>query len=90
MESYQYAIGHMEVRPIWWNKMQFFPSSSHVKTTMWMHHMEAKWEKAWQQLHKYAMSCIEQILEATSHKTAAVCPPTTPSQKPSKLDKQDM
>ena len=28
-------------------------------------------------LCKNAMSCIEQVLEATSHKTAAVRPPTT-------------
>ena len=33
-------------------------------------------EKAWRQLHKNAASCIEQILEATLHKTAAVWPPT--------------
>ena len=26
----------MEIRPDWWNKMQFFPSSSHVNTTTWM------------------------------------------------------
>ena len=34
-------------------------------------------EKAWQQLHKNSVSCIEQVLEATPHKTAAVRPPTT-------------
>ena len=34
-------------------------------------------EKAWQQLDKNAESCIEQVLEATPHKTAAVRPPTT-------------
>ena len=33
-------------------------------------------EKAWQQLHKDAISYIKQILEATSHKAAAVRPPT--------------
>ena len=32
---------------------------------------------AWQQLYKNAMSYIELILEATSHKTAAVRPPTS-------------
>ena len=34
-------------------------------------------EKARQELHKNAMSYTEQILEATSHKTAAVQPPTS-------------
>ena len=33
-------------------------------------------EKTWQQLHKNAGSCIEQVLVATPHKTAAVRPPT--------------
>ena len=45
-----------------------------------MHHMdadEAHREKALWQLHKNAASYIEQILEATSHKTAAVQPPTS-------------
>ena len=31
-------------------------------------------EKAWRELHKNATSYIEQILEATSHETAAVWP----------------
>ena len=45
-----------------------------------MHHMEADKtyrEKARQELHKNATSYIEQILEATSQKTAAVRPLTT-------------
>ena len=45
-----------------------------------MHYMEANktyGEKAWQQLHKNAASNIEQVLEATPYKTAAVGPPTT-------------
>ena len=40
-----------------------------------MPHMDADlvyWEKAGWKLHKSATSNIEQILEATSHKTAAV------------------
>ena len=37
----------------------------------------AQREKAWWQLHKNAKSYIEQILEAKSHKTAAVRPPTS-------------
>ena len=34
-------------------------------------------EKAWRQLHKNAVNCIEQVLEVTPHKTAAVQPLTT-------------
>ena len=34
-------------------------------------------EKAWRQLHKNAVSCIEQVPEATPHKTSAVQQPTT-------------
>ena len=51
-----------------------------VDIAIWMHHLDAKEtyeEKAWQQLHKNDASCIEQILEATPHKTAAVRPPNT-------------
>ena len=43
-----------------------------------MHHMDADksyTEKAKQELQKNATSYIEQILEVTSHKTAAVRPP---------------
>ena len=45
-----------------------------------MHSMDANKtnrEKVWQLLHKNAASNIEQVLEATSHKAAAVWPPTT-------------
>ena len=45
-----------------------------------MHHMDANQtyvEKSWRQLHKNAESRTEQVLEATSHKTAAVRPPIT-------------
>ena len=34
-------------------------------------------EKAWQELYKNATNYSEQILEATSHKTAAVWPPNS-------------
>ena len=34
-------------------------------------------EKAWRQLHKNAASNIEQVVEATPHKAAAVRLPTT-------------
>ena len=45
-----------------------------------MHYMDGNLtygEKDWQELYKNASSCIEQILEATPHQTAAVRPPTT-------------
>ena len=45
-----------------------------------MQHMDANetyGEKAWWQLHKNAGSCIEQVLEATPHKTAVVRLPAT-------------
>ena len=45
-----------------------------------MHYMDANktnGEKAGRQLHKNAASNIEQVLEATLHKTAAIRPPTT-------------
>ena len=32
------------------------------------------WEKAWWELHKNALYCVEQILEKTPHKTATVQP----------------
>ena len=34
-------------------------------------------EKVWQKQHKNAVSNIEQVLEAASHKAADVWPPTT-------------
>ena len=34
-------------------------------------------EKAWQLLHKNAVSNIEQVLEAAPHKAVAVRPPTS-------------
>ena len=40
-----------------------------------MHHMDANetyGEKAWRQLHRNAVSNIEKVLEAVSHKAAAV------------------
>ena len=70
----------MEVRSTRKNKMRFFPSSDRVKTILWMHHVDADkayGEKAWQQLHKNARSCIKKILETTLHKTAAERPPIT-------------
>ena len=45
-----------------------------------MHYMDANktfGEKAWWQLHKNAVSDIEQVLETAPHKAAAERPPTT-------------
>ena len=45
-----------------------------------MHYLDANktdGEKAWRHLHKNAVSNIEQVLTATSHKAAAIRPPTT-------------
>ena len=45
-----------------------------------MHYMntnEMYGEKAWRQIHKNAVSNIEQLLESVPHKTAAVRPPIT-------------
>ena len=70
----------MEIRPVWWNKIQFFPSSGCVRNAIWMHNEDAEkayGEKAWQQLLKNATSYNEHALEATSYKIAAVRPPTT-------------
>ena len=62
------------------NETQFLPSSGRVDTAVWMHYMdtnETDDEKFWRQLHKNAAGNIEQVLEATSHKAAAIRPPTT-------------
>ena len=44
----------------------------------------------WWQSLKNAVSCVEQVIKATTHKAAAVQPPTIPSRKLSKLDEPDM
>ena len=59
-------------------KRSFFPSSGRNNTAIWMHHMDANetyGEKAWRQVRKNVASNIEQVLEPTSHKTAAVRSP---------------
>ena len=58
-----------------WNGMEFFPSCSCVNAIVWMHHMDANkthGEKARWEPHKNATWCLEQILKAMPHKTAAV------------------
>ena len=59
-------------------KLNFFQAV--VVSIRMIHHMDADKpyrEKAWRQLHKNATSYTEQILEATSQKTAAVRTPTS-------------
>ena len=41
MDSYRYVIVHMEVRPDWLNKKQFFLGSGCVDAATWVHHKEA-------------------------------------------------
>ena len=58
--------------------MNILPNSGHVDTAVWMRFMDAHETdggKAWR--HKNAASNIEQVLEATPHKEAAIWPPTT-------------
>ena len=58
-----------------------------------MHYMdinETDGEKTWLQLHKNAACNIEQVLEATPRKAAAIRPPTTHHKKLSKLNEPDM
>ena len=53
--------------------MDLIPSC--VNTTVWMHHMDTNKmhrEKARGELHKKAMSYLEQILETTPNKITAV------------------
>ena len=60
--------------------MQFLLSSGRVNTAIWMHYLDANkmaGEKARRQLHKYAVSNIEQVLEATPHKAPTIRPPTS-------------
>ena len=61
-------------------KRSFFSSRGRVDTGVWMHFVdsnETHGEKASRQLHKNAASHIEQVLEATPQKAAAIRPLTT-------------
>ena len=65
---------------LWALSCKFLPSSGRVDTAIWMHYIDANetdGEKAGRQLHKNAASNIEQVLEATPNKAAAIRPPTT-------------
>ena len=62
-----------------------------IDIAIWMHYLEANktsGEKARWQLHKNAASNIEQVLEATPHKTITLR--DLPSRKLSKLDEPDV
>ena len=68
----------------WWN--QSF-SKQQSCWTIWMNYMDANktaGEKAWRLLHKNAANNIQQVLETTPHKAAAVRPPTTHHENPSR------
>ena len=57
--------------------MQFLPSSGRIDTAICMQYLDANktaGEKARRQLHKNAMSNIEQVLEATPHKAPTIRP----------------
>ena len=58
------------------NKKEIYCSylkSGRINSTLWT--LTRRMEKSWQEMHQNATSNIEQILEATSHKTTAVRPP---------------
>ena len=69
----------MVVRHIRLNKKQLFPNNVCFYTTVRMHHLQANLGVKRKGLTAIvqATSYIKQILEATSHKTSAVRPPTT-------------
>ena len=80
MDSYRCAIDHMEIRPDRLNETQFLLGSSRVDTAVWMHYLDANKtaeEEARRQLHKNAVSNIEQVLAATHHKAPTIRPPTS-------------
>ena len=55
--------------------MQFLPSSGHVDTAVWMHHLDANktaGEEVRRQLHKNVASNIEQVLVTTPHKASTI------------------
>ena len=59
-----------------------------------MHYMDANkkknGQKAWGQLHKNAVSNMEEVTQAAPHKAAAIQPPTPYHKKNSKLDELDL
>ena len=72
--------------------MQFLQGSGRINTAIWMHYMNSNktaGEEARRQLHKNAASNLEQVLEATPHKTLTVRPPA-PYHDNYSLDEPDM
>ena len=66
------AISHL-----WWNKTEILLNCSCVNPIVWLHLLDLDkvlLEKARWVLHKDAMCCLEQILEAVLYKTALVPP----------------
>ena len=63
---------------------------SRIDTAIWMHNLDANktaGEKARQQLHKNAVSNIEQVLEATPNKAPTIWPPASHHKNyPSKMN----
>ena len=54
--------------------------SGHINTAVWMHYLdtnEMAGEEARRQLHKNAVSNIEQVLVATPHKAPTIRPPAS-------------
>ena len=76
------------------NKTGYLLSCACISITLWMHHLDAnemQVERARWKLQKNASRCLEQILEATPHKTAAVGQLTTHlTNHPSKTKKTCM
>ena len=72
------------------NETQFLPGSSRIDTAVWMHYMDANkmaGDKARWQLHKNAVSNIEQVLAATPHKTPTIrTPPSHHKNYPSETN----
>ena len=60
--------------------MQFLSGCDRINTAIWMHYMDSNkttGEEARRQLHKNAVSNLEQVLAATPHKTPTVRPPAS-------------
>ena len=79
MDSYRYAIDHVEARTDRENETLFLPSSGRLDTAIWMHYLDANKTagEARRLLHKNAASNIEQVLEATPHKAPTIRPPAS-------------
>ena len=89
LECYWQVIDHMEIWFIQWNKMWFLPSC----VCVWIHYMDTNKihkEKARWELLKNTEYYLEQKLETTPHKMAAVRPPTSHLTNHLRKNKQNM